>query len=66
MNDLFHEKEPSRMFFESIKAGNFEEIINFFRNSEYIPWTYLEEDEYSGILKILNFIQLNKFNLLFL
>ncbi len=48
MNDLESEIDVSRRFFEAIKAGNNSEIANVFRNPNFYPWTFLEDDEYTG------------------
>jgi hypothetical protein len=55
MNDLENEIEARTRFFEAIKALAYNEIINIFRNPNLNPWTYLEDDEYSGKCKILHF-----------
>lgn len=48
MNDLDNETDSSKCFFEAIKTGNNNEIISFFRNPNYTPWTFLEDNEYTG------------------
>lgn len=48
MNDLDNEIDASRRFFEAIKTGNNNEIVNIFRNQNFLPWTFLEDDEYTG------------------
>lgn len=50
MNVLDTEVDADKRFFEAIKTGNNNDIIKFFRNMNYRPWTFLEDDEYTGII----------------